>query len=386
MSRILWNFQLLNFKIRLIYSCDYDITVSKEADYLKLFDHKVTATLVDSKLQVANRARHESAKAFKSKIFMNNWSDIDYAQLGWFDNDQQLINDHKKQLHNLAQQYSSARAPSRSKSQAKTSKSDKLIIGMRKAIVEEAAASNISISKSSKGPNATTSMDFGLFFSNKLNHFERCENCNGNVFDFYCSAQLSEPLLHQKAEMEFNPMIISLKSIGPMPDTPVPISEIRKKCRPLQIEFELFGKTYSTRPIAMERFIRVNSDFIILLGRESLENIRDTFESSLVKIKIRDREQIEATDAPALYGDCEYDNIWMTTDNLKIINDRKNAKFSHGIAKLNLSEIYSMGTKYFSLNLPVLPVDMGFTSGDIGFRAGHYLQNKTELHLKIKIR
>ena len=101
-----------------------------------------------------------------------------------------------------------------------------------------------------------------------------------------------------------------------------------------------------------------------------------------MKFRVLDREVIDRTDGPALFGDDPTDPYLSSTDNLKLIQERRNMRNSHGLATLKIDQFTDGTTTFMNRAVPVLPVE---GSSGFGEAAGHYLSSRTEIQIKIKI-
>ena len=111
-------------------------------------------------------------------------------------------------------------------------------------------------------------------------------------------------------------------------------------------------------------------------------NRNTEFQHSPLKLRILDREVIDRTDGPALFGDDPTDPYMSSTDHLKLIQARRNMMNSHGLATLKIDQFTDGITTFMNRAVPVLPVE---GSSGFGEAAGHYLSSRTEIQLKIKI-
>ena len=106
------------------------------------------------------------------------------------------------------------------------------------------------------------------------------------------------------------------------------------------------------------------------------------FQHRPLKFRILDREVIDRSDGPALFGDDPTDPYLSSTDNLKLIQERRNMRNSHGLASIKIDQFTDGTTTFMNRVVPVLPVE---GSSGFGEAAGHYLSAKTEIQIKIKV-
>ena len=211
---------------------------------------------------------------------MNDWEIINEAQQKWFPSNK-MVSKNMQNIHHRAQEYNANRAPSRAKTAAnnagakKMSKAEKLVASLAKSMAETEKDNPSSMTPTSKGPkpNSAIDIDFGRFFTNKLKIYERANYSNDSVFDFYTIAELDTPLLSEEKLSELNPMLVSIRDLGPLPQKPTSIEKLKQLCHPVVVEFDLFGERFRSRALPHGEMMRIQSDFVILLGTRSLDSV-----------------------------------------------------------------------------------------------------------------
>ena len=190
-----------------------------------------------------------------------------------------MVSQNLENIHRRAQEYNANRGPSRTKTAAnhsganKMSKAEKLVASLAKSLVEAEKENPSSMTPTSKGPKANSAIDidFGQFFTNKVKIYERANYSNDSVFDFYAIAELDTPLLSDEKLSELNPMLVSIRDLGPLPQKPTSIETLKQLCHPVKVEFDLFGERFRSRALPHEKMLRIQSDFVILLGTKNLD-------------------------------------------------------------------------------------------------------------------
>ena len=190
-----------------------------------------------------------------------------------------MVSQNLENIHRRAREYNASRVPSRTKTATnnsganKMSKAEKLVAGLAKSLVEAEKDNPSSMTPTSKGPkpNSAIDIDFGRFFTNEVKIYERANYCNDSVFDFYAMAELDTPLLSDEKLSELNPMLISIRDLGPLPQKPTSIEKLKHLCHPVMVEFDLFGERFRSRALPHEEILRIKSDFVILLGTKHLD-------------------------------------------------------------------------------------------------------------------
>ena len=192
-----------------------------------------------------------------------------------------MVSQNLENIHRRAQEYNANRVPSRAKTASnavaakKISKAEKLVASLAKSMAEAEKDNPSSMTPTSKGPksNAAIDIDFGRFFTNKLKIYERSNFSSDSVFDFYAIAEVDTPLLSDEKLSELNPMLVSIGDLGPLPQKPASIEKLKQLCHPVVVEFNLFGELFRSRALPHAEMLRIQSDFVILLGTKSLDSV-----------------------------------------------------------------------------------------------------------------
>ena len=227
-----------------------------EQNYSNYFDHTIKVTVSDSKVHVSNRAKHDKSKSLKAKTSDTLDQIVEIKrQFG-------IRSEDKDRVKKLAENW----VP---RSVSKNAKNDKTVIKPTKAekFVSTVTKSMVSDeTEMKKNKFSTVDLALSKLFTNQQSIIEHGV-CQGGIFDLYCQVTLEEPFISDKLEKILNPMLIQIKSVGPLPNSPISIAELRKSCSRPFVQFSLFYEVYTTQQVDFDENLRFNTSFVILTGR-----------------------------------------------------------------------------------------------------------------------
>ena len=241
---------------------DYEFKDVTEANFQSYFDHDLKLTVTDSKVHVSNRAKHDKSKNLKVKSTGEAGKTVDKVlRAFWRDNEAKESNNQRilKTLDILSSRAASKAAKHADKTVSKPTKAEKFL-----ATVSKMATTDEGDTKKTKNSSLTFSLS--KLFLNKSSYIEH-GHCQGSILDLYASIELAEPFLTNELERQLNPMLIHIKSVSPLPETPIALGLLKRTCSRPYVQFSIFNETYKTPEVDLCSTLRFNSSFVVLAGK-----------------------------------------------------------------------------------------------------------------------
>lgn len=241
---------------------DYEFKDITEENFQNYFDHDLKLTVTDSKVHVSNRAKHDKSKSLKIKSTGEAEKNIEtILKSFWRDNQAKESNNQRilKALEILSSRAASKAAKHADKIANKPTKAEKFL-----ATVSKMATSEEGETKKSK--NSTLHFSLSKLFLNKSSYVEH-GHCQGSILDLYTSIEVAGPFLSNELERKLNPMLIHIKSIGPLPETPIALDQLKRTCGRPYVEFSIFNQVYKTPEVELTSTLRFNTSFVLLAGK-----------------------------------------------------------------------------------------------------------------------
>ena len=365
-----------------------------ENNYSGYFEHTLRMTASDSKVHVSNRAKHDKTKNSKAKS-VNTLKLIDKVKNDYWRGDLSGLDENERRVAKLAETWvprsTSKNAKNAQVTVAKATKAEKFLATVAKQVVVNTTDDEVN-KKNTK--LSIVELPLATLFTNQESLIEH-GTCQAGIFDLYCHVQLAEPFLSESLERALNPMSIHIKSVAPLPTTPLDLDQLRVQCARPYVQFCLFDKLYTSRPLDLSRRLRFDATFVVLTGTANNNDLRQWLDMARVEFWLHDRDRLDTSFEPALYGADPLDAFW-SRGGAHLVQARSSSD-STGCAALNVSEL-ARGVTRINAHVPVLPVAAPDRNG---LMAGHYLQGKltssrtkekllhqagTEMHVKINLK
>ena len=241
---------------------DYEFKEVTEENFQSYFDHDLKLTVTDSKVHVSNRAKHDKSKNLKIKSTGEAGKNIDtILESFWRNNQAKESNNQRilKALEILSSRAASKAAKHADKIANKPTKAEKFLSTVSKMATTEEG-------ETKKTKNSTLNFSLSKLFLNKTSYIEH-GHCQGSILDLYASFVMDGPFLSNQLERKLNPMLIYVKSVGPLPETPIGLDQLKRTCARPFVEFSIFNKIYKTPEVDLSTTLRFNTSFVILAGK-----------------------------------------------------------------------------------------------------------------------
>nr|KAG5711366.1 hypothetical protein BaRGS_006063 [Batillaria attramentaria] len=252
-----------------------------------------------------------------------------------------------------------------------------------------------------------------LLFSGTTSVTSRLQSAVSGVEDMFITVALDQPLLSDELKSALNPMIITVKSVTDMPDTPMSFEELRTKCQPVYVKYKFFKQPeHITEAKEHARNIYWDDKSVILLGTQEPSELREylTGPHMAVEIHDRDRKPDDVKLKPTLFGDDLEDekisNVGTVASRRTLHNafhGRNKPWDPYGVGHIDLSELL-LGHRFLEFKVPICnclqPDILGTNVGDsrlVGvagavdgpvdrpFAAGCYLHSGAHLKLQVEL-
>jgi len=339
-----------------------------------IFSHKIDIRLCDDKAAVSNRSKYDKPKGFRASAF--SCSDPE-ANAHWWS---QIVIDTAAN-HEEVPKAETENEATAIKAKGISDKVEKLKTKITNR-VERYSDANFDMS------------EFYFDATHVTNYSDMAGRTEANLvapswLNFSAKLELDRKILNDEQEKRYNPMLISLGELGPMPESPISPNELSKICKPVMINFEAFGQKFTSKKMVHADRLSFNQNYVILTGRIPEHKVVETFRKGRLKFEIHDRDRKKLAQSPSLFGQNKADQLWGRLNQTKLLESiakTKSKANAYGVAALSMVE-FANGLRYLEATLPVLPVDetIGHDQSKT-IQAGHYLDSQTELSIKVKLK
>ncbi|XP_070192982.1 uncharacterized protein [Littorina saxatilis] len=253
-----------------------------------------------------------------------------------------------------------------------------------------------------------------LLFSGSQSITSRLEQPVSGVEDLFITVSLDLPLMSDELKQELNPMIITVKSVTDLPNSPMSIEELKSKCQPVYCKYQFFKQPMHTT-VAKEhdRNIYWDDKNVVLLGPQEPSELREYLSGPAMQVEVhdRDRKAEDVTLKGTLFGDDLEDekisNVGTVASRRTLHNPfhgRNKPWDPYGVCHVDLSELL-LGHRFLELKIPVhncpLPDVLGVEGGrdsrlvgvagavdgpvDKPLPAGKYMQTGAALKIQVEL-
>ncbi|XP_030585189.1 uncharacterized protein cfap92 [Archocentrus centrarchus] len=218
--------------------------------------------------------------------------------------------------------------------------------------------------------------------------------CSYGLFEVMFNISLDEPLMSDQLKAELNPLVITILSASSLPSSPIPFHVLQEKCMPVYCQYKFHNlNVHRTKYHKQDASIHFRDVNVILTGLISPKELYEFLSGPPLEIEVHDRDRkLEETLKTPKLGTVSEDDIQCRGS---VLQQKTVAINTHGIAKLNLSELL-VGKKSLKVCLPIkcsplpTPLDRERTPNKRRMSAmpmpqGHYYAANSELKVKVEI-
>jgi len=198
----------------------------------------------------------------------------------------------------------------------------------------------------------------------------RLEESTNPLCDVYINLSLDKKLLPKALEKKLNPLVLTIKSVKDLPNTPISYESLKQGCQPVFCKYSFMGQPcVVTKSRSHGKDIFFDDVKVFFLGDFNPIELREYFQSESFYVEVHDRNQLvkEEESVPTLYGLAVEDQHLENTspeDLKKENNDSIASIFAklpdlnlfayHGVSNVSLIDILKGQTNLY-LETAVLP-------------------------------
>ncbi|XP_056294382.1 uncharacterized protein FLJ43738 isoform X2 [Pseudoliparis swirei] len=235
--------------------------------------------------------------------------------------------------------------------------------------------------------NGTVSAEISpiSFLAGETSLTQRFPVFSSGVFEVMCNISLDRPLISDQLKAELNPLVITIKSATSMPSSPVPFHVLQEKCVPLYCQYKVGDlNMHRTNCHKHGNTIDFKDAHVILTGLMSPQELREFLSGPPLEIEVHDRDmKLEGTPKTAATFGTGSDGGDLFKQKTAVVN-------SHGVARLNFSELLLLRRKSLTAHLqieccPSLDTERVRKTRRRPMPPGHYFKANSQLKVEVEI-
>ncbi|OXB71496.1 UNVERIFIED_CONTAM: hypothetical protein H355_004917 [Colinus virginianus] len=197
-------------------------------------------------------------------------------------------------------------------------------------------------------------------FKGEQSVISRLEENNPILSDAYVSFTVETPLLSERQRHELNPLIIKICSATSLPNTPVPIEELKRLCVPTYCKYKFHNfPAHQTHGQIHGTHVYFKDVNVILTGTMKPGELQRYLRGPPLEIEVHDRDRkMEDKKKPCLFGEDQVDEKLAEVRFLACKTTICNSSMEnevwhpHGVAKVSLTDLL-LGKKYLNISAPI---------------------------------
>ncbi|OXB65350.1 hypothetical protein ASZ78_016994, partial [Callipepla squamata] len=244
-------------------------------------------------------------------------------------------------------------------------------------------------------------------FKGEQSVISRLEENSPILSDAYVSFTVETPLLSERQRHELNPLIIKICSATSLPNTPVPIEELKRLCVPTYCKYKFHNfPAHQTHGQIHGTHVYFKDVNVILTGTMKPGELQRYLRGPPLEIEVHDRDRkMEDKKKPCLLGEDQVDEklaeVRLLACKTTICNSSMENEVwhPHGVAKVSLTDLL-LGKKYLNISAPIhscsSPNTAALNKQDKNKKMksldacsplpmGHYLQSDSLLKVRVEI-